>query len=263
MLSLYRHGRPAPHELGVSMDCLFLPLQGRLKAQLSISVMLATAGPHKSRLLNKLDPRVDSSTGTITVGGSAADRSSPRTGPAPATAGPHKSDIANRLDPRVDSELHHQAQYPLGTTTSVNNHPGFTASVTNPESSSCGPHSWKLLNKLDPRVNSKTGETTVKPMEETGAGAGQAQTNTSGVVQGSSTGAPAAPSSLTGTKAGDNAGNAPQTSRARYNPSTGTGFNPSSNGGSRGATSGSSTTSSGGSDLGRSIKSVAAGLHVC
>lgn len=222
--------------------------------------MAATAGPHQSSLANKLDPRVDSSTGTTTAAGSAADTSSRGTGPAPTTAGPHKSDTANKLDPRVDSDLNNQAQYAPGTTTTGDNHPGATQPMSNPESSSSGPHSSNVLNKLDPRVNSKTGETTAKTTNETGT---KTPTNTSGVVQGSSTGAPAVPSSQTSTKAGDNAKNAPQTSRGNYNPSTGTGFDPPSGGSKgKGTTVGSSTTSSGGTDIGQSIKAAAAGIHV-
>src|SRR5207248_1812744 len=80
------------------------------------------AGPHNSSLANKMDPRVDSTTGystgtagTGTTGayGHGVQGSSGVTGatmaggpgPAPNTAGPHKSDIANKMDPRVDSDL--------------------------------------------------------------------------------------------------------------------------------------------------------------
>ncbi|KAL2002303.1 hypothetical protein VTN02DRAFT_210 [Thermoascus thermophilus] len=87
-------------------------------------------------------------------------------------------------------------------------------------------------------------------------------TNSSGVVQGSSTGAPAIPSTFTSAKAGENAKNAPQTSRGQYNPSTGTGFDPPSGGSDgKGTFIGSSTTSSGGSDIGQSIKAAAASFH--
>lgn len=97
----------------------------------SVGETSSTAGPHKSNLLNKLDPRVDSDQdgsrtygavpGTLggtshgtTGGGMEPGYSSVPTGIAGPTAtgatgsgyssGPHSSTIANRLDPRVDSD---------------------------------------------------------------------------------------------------------------------------------------------------------------
>jgi len=92
-----------------------------------------TYGPHKSRMANAMDPRVDSDRdggimhdgahqqggyphdGRIgggaglggqqhhgAGGGMAGGNNLP--GPAPTTGGPHKSDLLNKLDPRVDSK---------------------------------------------------------------------------------------------------------------------------------------------------------------
>lgn len=55
-------------------------------------------GPHSNRVMNALDPRVDSDRD-----GRAAIGTGP--GPAPNTAGPHNSDMMNKMDPRVDSDL--------------------------------------------------------------------------------------------------------------------------------------------------------------
>ena len=86
----------------------------------------STAGPHRTDLGNKLDPRVDSDRdGSTTLGQDRTTRTGGNTttapkatvptttttstaqypGPAPHTAGPHKYDILNKLDPRVDSDL--------------------------------------------------------------------------------------------------------------------------------------------------------------
>ncbi|KAJ6037097.1 hypothetical protein N7540_001376 [Penicillium herquei] len=69
-----------------------------------------TAGPHKSDMANKLDPRVDSD---LDSHGAAHGANSLNTGPASTTAGPHSSNLANKADPRIDSDMdnraHHQA----------------------------------------------------------------------------------------------------------------------------------------------------------
>lgn len=260
----------------------------------------SSTGPHKTNLANKLDPRVDtSSTKPAKPGTYVPSTSDPETGPAPNTAGPHKSDLANKLDPRVDSDLNNRAQYAPGTTTTGNTHEGATTIVSNPDSSNEGPHSSSLLNKLDPRVNSKTGEMTTKTTNATGTGSAREPTNygenanqnpvknatnygssgsvsgsgdysRSGIVPGSSTGAPAVPSMAAST-------NYNKSQAQAYNAATGTGYNPHTSSGehvsstqaqtpARGtsgpdgtAASGSNTTGGGG---GSSIKKALAGIHV-
>lgn len=97
--------------------------------------------------------------------------SSYETGPAKSTAGPHQSDLANKLDPRVDSDLNNRAQYAPGTTTTTNYHPGATAHAANPNATNTlGPHDSDFMNKVDPRVNSKTGEMTTKTTNGEGTG---------------------------------------------------------------------------------------------
>lgn len=153
-----------------------------------------------------------------TVVGKEASTADPNTGPAPTTAGPHHHDIANRLDPRVDSDLNDRAQYTPGTTVSGNVHPGTTKHVSNPKASNQGPHSSALFNKLDPRVDSKTGNMTTKTTNQSGTGSARAPTDTTGagLAHGSSTSSAGAPGV--------------QDVRNQYDP-TGTGYNPSTGSG--------------------------------
>lgn len=127
-----------------------------------------TAGPHRSDVGNKLDPRVDSDrdghsglTGKGTTGGYGSH----------TTSGPHSSDMANKMDPRVDSDrdgsrgvgggysgagtlggagtgLGHNTHGTHGTT-------GFgTTGLGSSHHTTTGPHSSDAANKLDPRVDS-------------------------------------------------------------------------------------------------------------
>lgn len=147
-----------------------------------------TYGPHRSRIANALDPRVDSDrdnrgttgnaatgrhAGTGMTGGAAA-------GGAPeGTYGPHSSRIANALDPRVDSDMDNRgttgtgAGYGqpaaggygqptrhaggLGATGAGRQQAVNPMSGPGPAPNTAGPHRSDLLNKLDPRVDSKTG----------------------------------------------------------------------------------------------------------
>ncbi|KAL1967091.1 hypothetical protein VTN77DRAFT_3615 [Rasamsonia byssochlamydoides] len=249
----------------------------------------AATPPHQTNLANKLDPRVDtSSTKPAKKGAYVPNTTSDETGPAPNTAGPHKSDLANQLDPRVDSDLNNRAQYAPGMTTTGNTHKGATTVVNNPDSSNKGPHSSSLLNKLDPRVNSKTGEMTTKTTNGQGTGSAREPTNygtdsnpsqksdwsRSGVVPGSSTGAPAAPSTAASS-------NYNKEIAQQYNSATGTGYNPHSSssgqqssssqgqqasntqsGKDGGNTNGNTTTGSNGGGISGSIRRVLAGIHV-
>ncbi|CAD0114927.1 unnamed protein product [Aureobasidium uvarum] len=58
-----------------------------------------TIGPHKSNLMNVIDPRV---------------RPEPEKMKDRTTAGPHQSDMVNRADPRVDSDLSKQNEHHYG-----------------------------------------------------------------------------------------------------------------------------------------------------
>ncbi|KAM0418869.1 hypothetical protein ACHAPT_012236 [Fusarium lateritium] len=144
----------------------------------------STDGPHKSNLLNKADPRVDSdrdhsrnlganphgtsgtgaynatdSTRTGGIGGttgySSRDTSLPE-----GTTGPHSSRLANAADPRVDSDRdgsRNVGSNTHGTTTT--GHPGthgtgFGSRDTSLPEGTTGPHSSRLANAADPRVDS-------------------------------------------------------------------------------------------------------------
>ncbi|KAE8347400.1 hypothetical protein BDV24DRAFT_122024 [Aspergillus arachidicola] len=110
-----------------------------------------TAGPHKSDIANKLDPRVDSDlskekkSSNAGIGG-AGGASNTHTGSSQKTAGPHTSDTGNKLDPRVDSDKDNRARHAPGTTASD--------ARTGPAPRTAGPHESDMGNKLDPRVDS-------------------------------------------------------------------------------------------------------------
>lgn len=214
----------------------------------------SAAGPHKSGILNKLDPRVDSdrdgsrtadrAPGTSStqymgaVGGTshAQPFSGTTSGHNPtstestsAATGPHKSNILNKLDPRVDSDgdgsrgvgtvpgtQHRDGSHstPHGGSTT-----GYHPTSTESTSSAPGPHKSGILNKLDPRVDSdRDGSRTVG----TGPGFGHGEHRT-GVDDGRSGhhGTSAMPI-LAGTGAAAAASQYPRDSdpdRSRYNES--------------------------------------------
>ncbi|KAK4443881.1 hypothetical protein QBC34DRAFT_416302 [Podospora aff. communis PSN243] len=133
-----------------------------------------TAGHHKHDILNKLDPRVDSTQDRRPAesmlnptGGAGGNNNIPA-----GTYGPHNSRIANALDPRVDSDLDGRAQRGggmpgSGTTPGMGMGTGMTgaaaagsagygagnAHVGAPEGT-YGPHNSRMANALDPRVDS-------------------------------------------------------------------------------------------------------------
>lgn len=94
------------------------------------------------------------------------------TGPASTTAGPHSSNLMNKADPRVDSDLDGSKTVGKDQTLSGNTaaygmtnpsmdhampsaysaNSGTTA--TGPASSTAGPHSSNMMNKVDPRIDS-------------------------------------------------------------------------------------------------------------
>ena len=69
----------------------------------------STQGPHKSDMLNKLDPRVDSDNSKAYDSNSSRNdgfnsNSSTSGYGSTTTSGPYDSNMANRADPRVDSD---------------------------------------------------------------------------------------------------------------------------------------------------------------
>jgi hypothetical protein len=132
-----------------------------------------TAGHHKHDILNKLDPRIDSTRDRQPM--AQTGNNIPE-----GTYGPHSSRLANALDPRVDSDLDStragagmgpggglggQAQPAAGTggggmvggtrhgAATTGYGAGYGAQSNAPEGT-YGPHSSRLANTLDPRVDS-------------------------------------------------------------------------------------------------------------
>lgn len=114
-----------------------------------------TAGPHSSNLENKIDPRVDSDN-SRGVGAAANTHGAgyPNTSSS-STAGPHSSSLGNQADPRVDSDLSRsQAIGNHGTTHTGTAPRSFPLGSGTSSSTTAGPHSSNLENKIDPRVDS-------------------------------------------------------------------------------------------------------------
>jgi hypothetical protein len=165
------------------------------------------AGPHDSNIANKLDPRVDSDRdGSHNLGGTGAGAGygnqstgmgSTGNGYGSTNAGPHDSNIANKLDPRVDSDrdgsrnMGASSYGPGGianesnttgnyTPAGVGSGNGYGSSNTGalgnqqsgyPQTTTAGPHSSNLANKLDPRVDSDNDGSRNAGMAQTGQGA--------------------------------------------------------------------------------------------
>ncbi|KAE8353891.1 hypothetical protein BDV28DRAFT_132291 [Aspergillus coremiiformis] len=125
-----------------------------------------TAGPHKSDIINKLDPRVDSDLSKLKqsskAGVAGAGAGNIHTGSAQKTAGLHTSDTGNKLDPRVDSDFDNGAQYAPGATKTGNVNPHATQDASFGSGPNAGPHQSDMMNKLDPRVNAQTGDMSTK-----------------------------------------------------------------------------------------------------
>ncbi|KAJ6441389.1 hypothetical protein O9K51_04937 [Purpureocillium lavendulum] len=136
-----------------------------------------TVGPqHNSRLASTLDPRVDSTAANMNMPRAAATTAAPgtaapaavsgRTAGAPeGTYGPHSTRVGNALDPTVDSDLDRtprgMAAPPQGPG-GASGMPGGgvggrarDAMLPGPAPHTAGPHRSDLMNKLDPKVNSK------------------------------------------------------------------------------------------------------------
>ncbi|KAL2186530.1 hypothetical protein L209DRAFT_772975 [Thermothelomyces heterothallicus CBS 203.75] len=122
-----------------------------------------TAGHHKHDMLNKLDPRVESTHDRQPM--TQASSNIPE-----GTYGPHSSRLANALDPRVDSDLDSTRagaglgagvglagrSQPAGAVGSLGGGTTGTAGTAD-VTHTAGPHKSDLMNKLDPRVDSTTG----------------------------------------------------------------------------------------------------------
>lgn len=133
-------------------------------------------GPHNSRVANAADPRVDSDrdgshnmTGTHRTAGhgevGSANPFSSTTGTHGTTEGahgPHSSRLANAADPRVDSDR--DGSRTMGTGTGTGNFGthgttggmgGFGTHNTHGATEGVhGPHSSRVANAVDPRVDS-------------------------------------------------------------------------------------------------------------
>lgn len=151
-------------------------------------------GPHSSGIANRIDPRVDSTTGGANTGptgtsgtsgfgqsgtsgfgqsGTSGFGESGTSGFGESTThGPHSSNLANKVDPRVDSDR--DGSYAAGTgntgygntgafgntgtygsnTTSTGGIGGLGGTHGHSNKDTTGPHGSDLANKLDPRVDS-------------------------------------------------------------------------------------------------------------
>ncbi|KAK5652436.1 hypothetical protein OQA88_10480 [Cercophora sp. LCS_1] len=150
-------------------------------------------GPHNSRVANAADPRVDSDRdGSHNISGTTGRTANPlgsstttgrhagplgnTSGTAEGTHGPHNSRVANAVDPRVDSDRDGSKTMgtgnTLGTSTGRTANPFGSSTTTgrtaNPLGSSGtsegvhGPHSSRVANAMDPRVDSdRDGSTTI------------------------------------------------------------------------------------------------------
>jgi hypothetical protein len=99
-----------------------------------------TIGPHKSDILNVLDPRVLPEPSKMKASKTAEAKA--ETGPASHTIGPHQSDVLNVVDPRVLPQP--DQQKPMKT--------AAEKAATGPAAHTIGPHKSDTLNVVDPRV---------------------------------------------------------------------------------------------------------------
>ncbi|KAM7188094.1 hypothetical protein V8F33_010857 [Rhypophila sp. PSN 637] len=124
-----------------------------------------TAGHHKHDILNKLDPRVDSTKDNRPIANQHGGNNVPE-----GTYGPHSSRIANALDPRVDSDAdRNRGPGGMGSSNTHTMHgatgPGMhsTHNNNNVPEGSYGPHSSRMANALDPRVDSDADRNRMAP----------------------------------------------------------------------------------------------------
>jgi hypothetical protein len=160
-------------------------------------------GPHSSRVANAMDPRVDSDRdGSRTAGGMGGGMGGMGTGrtaghnefgstgygtgSAEGAHGPHSSRVANAMDPRVDSDR--DGSRTAGGMGGMNTGRtaghgefGSTGYGTGSAEGAHGPHSSRVANAMDPRVDSdRDGSRTAG----TGAGYGSSTHHTTGLGSG-------------------------------------------------------------------------------
>merc|ERR1711939_703817 len=119
---------------------------------------------HNSSMANKLDPRVDSTTGTTGTTGYSGTHAGNHSGTHTGThggisnstnAGPHESNLANKADPRVDSDLDGKGNRHGANTGGVFGASGSHATAgSGTAQNTAGPHNSDMMNKIDPRVDS-------------------------------------------------------------------------------------------------------------
>jgi len=115
---------------------------------------------HNNNLLNKVDPRVDSTTAGTYGGTHAGNTTGTHTGTVgglshSTNAGPHDSNLANKADPRVDSDLDGRGNRHGAATGGVFGASGSHATAgSGTAQNTAGPHNSDLANQLDPRVDS-------------------------------------------------------------------------------------------------------------
>ncbi|GAB1317892.1 hypothetical protein MFIFM68171_08102 [Madurella fahalii] len=124
-----------------------------------------TAGHHKHDILNKLDPRVDSTHDRQPMPTHQNNNNNIPEG----TYGPHSSRLANALDPRVDSDLDGSSRMAGAGVGGVGGAggpapppPGMMGAAASGAPAvggggAFGPHSSRTANALDPRVDADTG----------------------------------------------------------------------------------------------------------
>ncbi|KAK4121046.1 hypothetical protein N657DRAFT_601806 [Parathielavia appendiculata] len=151
-----------------------------------------THGPHSSRVANAADPRVDSdrdNSHTVGAGRTAGQGEYSSTGygttgtHTEGTHGPHNSRVANAMDPRVDSDRDNSRT--IGNTgagrTAGHGEFGSSGFGTQTSEGTHGPHSSRVANVMDPRVDSdRDNSRTIG----TGAGLGSSTHGTSSGMTG-------------------------------------------------------------------------------
>jgi len=119
-----------------------------------------TAGPHRSDMANRADPRVEQDRGQLgnPVGGTGPGGMGSTHTAGSTNYGPHGSNVANKIDPRVDSDRDGSGLYGApgthGTTGLGSTGTHGTTGLGATGSTGHGPHDSSMANKLDPRVDS-------------------------------------------------------------------------------------------------------------
>ena len=205
-----RASGPAPSTAGHHTHDILNKLDPRVDSTHDHQPMPSATQPvHSSKLANALDPRVDTRSANAAVSSGLHQPAMHGAAAAPAaggmhnnfgnthhrsagapegTYGPHSSRAANAMDPRVDSDMDSVnrhgmrnqsaaigAGYGSGVHGSGAHGAGMgagtmrTSHLPGPAPNTAGPHKSDLMNKLDPRVDSKG---TSGMGMGTGAGAG-------------------------------------------------------------------------------------------